>query len=207
MTICVTLLQIRWRRFLQSIIEEKRLAEHLLKPELPSKHGCFSVDIIESPLQEKSTEEVFERIREFSRTSFSWPEAELQGLALNAKFLNKVINYFKGDPSSPEVECIKSGDKMRRAFYNIYPKKGATMEDLKAKWEQRFNVTLRKGHKGIYDVRTVRRLASLSHKIQVTFPSINVREVADIKHPTPRRNRPSSCHRQLNQRPRKRRGA
>jgi len=35
------------------------------------------------------------------------------------KLLNTVINYFKGDPSSPEVECVKSGDKMRRAFYNI----------------------------------------------------------------------------------------
>ena len=125
MTICVTLLQIRqWLRTMASLPPMDHWVETTGRASTQARAAIeawlFSVDIIERPLQEKSTEEVFERIREFSRTSFSWPEAELQGLALNAKLLNKVINDFKGDPSSPEVECIKSGDKMRRAFYNIY---------------------------------------------------------------------------------------
>ena len=65
----------------------------------------FSLDIIDCPPVKESPEEVFERIRTYVRATFSWPEAELQSLALNVRLLNAVINDIKDDP--PALPLLK----------------------------------------------------------------------------------------------------
>ena len=160
----------------------------------------FSVDLIERPHVKQSQEQVFERIRTYGRTTFRWPEAELQSLALNVRLLNTIINEIKDEPSAPEVKLEKSGDKSRRTFYYISPKNGASLEDLQANWEKRFHVSLRKGHKGIFDVRTVRRLQA-SCKKQVTLFSLF--KSTDTQHSTSRRTRPQHRHRLCRRLPKK----
>jgi len=149
----------------------------------------FSVDIIERPLVKQSPEQVFERIRTYGRATFRWPEAELQSLALNVRLLNTVINDIKDDPSAPEVKWEKTS---RSTFYYISPNIGASLEDLQANWKKRFHVSLREGHKGIFDVRTVRRLQALSKK-QVILCFLIQR--TDTQHSTSRRTRPPLHHR------------
>ena len=61
-------------------------------PSIRSSTICHWIMVKESP------EQVFERIRTYGRATFSWPEAELQSLALNVRLLNTVVHDIKDDP-------------------------------------------------------------------------------------------------------------
>ena len=122
----------------------------------------LSVDVIERPLVLQSQEQVFERIRAFVEKHLKWPACELLGLALTTRLLNAVIDDNRSDPSAPDSLCEKvRAGRLRHSLYSISPKKGLTQEDLAAKWLKRFHIELRRGHKGIYDIRTVKRLQGL----------------------------------------------
>ena len=122
----------------------------------------LSVDVIERPLVLQSQEQVFERIRAFVEKHLKWPACELLGLALTTRLLNAVIDDYRSDPSAPDTFCEKvRAGRLRHSLYSISPKKGLTQEDLAAKWLKRFHIELRRGHKGIYDIRTVKRLQGL----------------------------------------------
>jgi hypothetical protein len=96
---------------------------------------------------------VFDRTRTFVEKHLKWPVSELHGIALNGKLLNAVIADYKSDPSALDTNCEKvRAGCLRHCLYSISPKKGSTLEDLESKWLKRFNVELRRGQEGIFNI-------------------------------------------------------
>ena len=92
--------------------------------------------------------------------------SNLHGLALNEKLLNAVIADSESDPSALDTILKNLEIVACDIYYILFPQSG----DLKrsgSKMVEAFNVEVRRWHKGVHDIRTVKRLQCVSNPKQV----------------------------------------